>query len=393
MKTKFFMFILVIVVFSGVLFSSASFSASFSSEDTAEVRALNDLFSYVRQNEIINADIRWILDSFERFDRERSWGNLLLARASAEIAGNDIRQCSLPELEMTSEDRQELMRRNIDLTAMSGMDTSFKAEQITALTTFKNLAANIMYDVFLKKDWEVSMMNVRMLKKLTDCNIRYLACTVDAVLVSIHDEALKKAFMKELEKHCPMTFAYTAKKTVSQEEIKASLNNVLNQIERIAVEGTKIVGAKNDRYNFVKDALDRNDLKLLARDINVISGMPSVIFAPSWFSNEDIHYYWHDNGRILPDPKARTELSGIPESCRIRIKGVTLESVKSYQNDLEKAGLTFSRTSNENEIVCDYGGSVFSITWKNGTAEILMIENPFCFVPLWYVPALHSLRQ
>ena len=112
-------------------------TASFSLEDTAEVRALNDLFSYVRQNEIINADIRWILDSFERFDRERSWRNLLLARASAEIAGNDIRQCSLPESEMTSEDRQELMRRNIDLSAMSGMDMSFKAEQITALTTFK----------------------------------------------------------------------------------------------------------------------------------------------------------------------------------------------------------------------------------------------------------------
>lgn len=132
---------LVLVVFSGVILSSTSFSASlsasFSLEDTAEVRALNDLFSYVRQNEIINANIRWILDSFERFDRERSWRNLLLARASAEIAGNDIRHCSLPELEMTSEDRQELMRRNIDLSAMSGMDMSFKAEQITALTTFK----------------------------------------------------------------------------------------------------------------------------------------------------------------------------------------------------------------------------------------------------------------
>ena len=41
---------------------------------------LNDLLAYIYNREIICSDIKWILDSFEKFDRERTWESLQIAR-------------------------------------------------------------------------------------------------------------------------------------------------------------------------------------------------------------------------------------------------------------------------------------------------------------------------
>ena len=389
MKMKVFVFVLVglCCVFAFCL----SFSSS--AEDHAEVVALNDLLGCVYQSEVIYADLQWVLEAFERFENERSWESLQLARAALSIAKRDIESRSLPKLAITSDEQAALMKRGIDLSFMSGFEASFSAEQIGALNTCRNLASSIMYDVFLRDDWEIAMHNVRMLERLNDCNIQYLANTVDWVLASINNKAVSKKFNALLEEHCPLTRAHQAKETLSREKIEVSTHELLNRIGELAVEGTKIIGERNDRLNFMCDVLARNDLKLLAKNIRVISGMPNVIFLPSWFDIKDIYYYWQEDGKIVSSPRPGTKLERVPDGCRIRISGVSLDEVAAYRHNLESAGLTFSRTSTPNEIACEYGDSLFAITWDNGTVTILLMENPVCFVPIWYVPALRSLKQ
>ena len=89
-------------------------------DDAAQVRALNDLRAWVSQNEMIHADVQWVLEAFERFDHERNWESLQAARATLGIARRDIEKLALPKAEMTSADRSELMKRGIDLHERNG---------------------------------------------------------------------------------------------------------------------------------------------------------------------------------------------------------------------------------------------------------------------------------
>ena len=362
-------------------------------ENSAEVRALNDLLGYVYQSENIYSDVQWGLEAFKHFDSERSWENLQLARAALDIAVRDIEKLSLPEIEMTPDDKIKLMRRGIDLSFMSGNSASFKTEQTAALNACNNLKNGIMYGVFLKKDWELCMRNVILLEKITDLDIQYLANTVDWVLASINDDDISKNFNEVLEKHCPLTRAHQAKRNISKEKIEAATHEVLNQIEKLVAEMTQIIGAENDRTNFIREVLAKNDLRLLADNMLIISGMPSIIFVPKWFDNKDVHYYWQENNKIVNSPRPKTKLTRIPDVCRIKINGVKADEVKNYCQELEEAGLTPLTASSENEFIYKIKDSVFAATWDNGTANILLLEKPLCLVPRWYIPALNTLKK
>lgn len=359
-------------------------------EDVAQVRALNDLLSWVYQNEAVNADIRWVLEAFERFDREKSWESLQIARATLEIAKRDIGRLALPKAEMTSADRAEFMRRGIDLSFMSGIDAVFKGEQISALNTCSNLSTGIMYDAFFGKDWKNCMRNVRFLEKSTDYEIQYLANTVDWVLTSMNDESARRKFSRLLEEHCPLTRAHLSIQALTPKEIEAVTHELMNQIEKLTVEWTQILGAGRDRVNEMKDALAGKDLSLFADDLVKISGLPDVVPSAEWFNYKDVLYYWQENGNIVASPRARTKLERIPDGFRIRISGVSLDEIKAYQKELRAECVASLMNEGTNTLICKSENSIFAITWENGTATILTLENPVCFVPSWLLSAQRS---
>ena len=360
-----------------------------------EVRALNDLLAYVYQTENIYADTLWVLEAFKRFDKERSWESLQLARAALWIAKRDIEKLSLPKAEMTSDDRAELISHGVDFSFMNGSDTLFRAEQVSTLNTFSNLNNGIMDSVFLNEAWADCMSHVQILERLTERDIQYLANNVDWVLANINKESVREKFNAILEKHCPLTHAYLGKNQLSRDKIEADMNELLNQIEKLTVELTQVISAEHDRVHLIEDALAAKDLSLFADDIAAISGMPPVIAAPIWFNSKDIdiYYYWQEDGNIVPSPAPRTKLPRVPDGYRVRVSGVALDTVKAYQQELAAAALTLMKTSKENEIACQYGDSVFAITWDNGTVTILEFEGAVCFVPRWYLPVLHSQKH
>ena len=388
-------FVCVLVVLCAVLCATIYMHKSALTENPAEVRALNDLLGYVYKTENIHADILWVLEEFKNFDKERSWESLQLARAALWIAKRDIEKLALPKAEMTSNDRAELMSRGIDLSFMSGSDTLFRAEQISTLNTCSNLNNGIMYSVFLNEDWEICMRHVKILERLMDRNIEYLAKTVDWVLANINKEAVRKKFNALLEKHCPLMHSYQEKNQLSREKVEAETHELLNKIEKLAVEFTQILSAEHDRVNLIKEALAKKDLSLFVKDIAEISGMPPAITSPVWFRSKDIdiYYYWKEGENIVPTPSPRAKLERVPDGCRIRVSGVALEAVKEYKQELAAAGVAMMSTSTENEVVCQYGDNVFAVTWDNGTVTILSIDGSVCFVPRWYLPVVRAKKR
>lgn len=376
--------LLLIIVFS----VSCTFEPSFA-ESQSEIRALNDLLSYVYYDETIHADVRWVIEAFKRFDREKNWESLQLARAALVIARRDIEILSLPKAEMTSEDRAQLMSHGIDLSFISVLETLFRADQITALNTFASFNNSIMYSVFFNEDWKNCMSNINLTVALSDLEIQSLAKIVDWVLASINDKAVSEKFSGLLEKHCPLTYAHLAKKQLPLEIIESSVHELQNKIKKTVIEGTKIIGAENHRVNLIEDALAKKDLSLLVNDIVEISGMPLMLPAPKWFSNEDIYYYWQENGNIVMPPQPRTKLERTPDGWRIRIKSVTPDAVNEYQEELRAIGVATSA----DKTFYKYYDSIFAITWDNGTTTIQTIEKPVCFVPRWYLTALRLSKR
>lgn len=357
-------------------------------EEPAQVRALNDLLAYVYQNEILCYDIQWVAEAFERFNSKRTWENLQAARAALWIARRDIERLSIPQPEMTSADRIAMMTRGADLSFMSNLATEFKAEQITALNTFVNLNTAIMYDVFLRTDWDICMSNIRILKQQLECNMQYTANITDLALTVINDKQAAKKFRTLLDEHCPNILAHMNTATMSQEKLEEAINKILNRMEELAVKNSEIISAANYRLDFMRDVLKNNDLHKLAEDLTEISGMPDILPYPAWFTakNYECAYYWREKDGSLRSPKAGTQLQGVPDVLRIRTSGISLEAVQEYTRELKNLGLTFNGTSNDNEVVCQYGESCFTISWKDDTATILFIESPACIVPRWYIP-------
>ena len=355
--------------------------------DESEVRMLNDLLAYIYHREIICRDIKWILDSFEKFDRERTWESLQIARVTVQIAKEDIIKRKLPALEMTEDDMKKLINHKIDVSFLSNEALIFASEKTADINTCNGLNNHIMRDVFLKDDWAVCMRHVEVIRKLSDCNIKNLANIADFILTSINNPETTKKFNNLLAKHCPETSANQIKTPSTINDIEESTQKNLDNIDQLVMEKAKIVGAARHRLNLMIDAVEKQNFEAYKQNLMTISNMPPVIFSPEWFNDSEIFYFWCENDKIQPIPSPRSEITRIPDICRIKIEGVSLDKVKSYQQELTNNGLMslIAEEANKFTIFCEIKESSFAIIWENEQVTIFMNKNPVCFMPILYL--------
>ena len=361
-----------------------------------ETRMTHDLLRYIYYSETMYSYVLWALDYIDKFDRERSWESLQLARASVVTAKSYIARLQLPELEMTAEDQRVFMKRGADLTHMADLSIMFKAEQNSLKNTCNNLKNSVMDEVlYTKDDWAIWMRYAANTRKLLELDIQYLANMADWVLASLNDPKLTEAFNSSLQELCPQTRARQRKKAETPKNIEASANELLNQIDKLITEYDKILGAKKNALNAMQYALEKKNAKWFTQNIVKISNLPPLVQKPKWLRNEnaDIHYYWKEGGKvILPSPG--TKLERVPDSCRISINGVSLAQVQDYQKKLAENGLPCSGSKNEGGkyyALYNANGGEFAIIWENDTVIMHMDEKPVCFIPYLYLLARKNL--
>ncbi len=383
--------VLVIMMLILLTFFLLPASGEAETDSTAVDRFVNDLLNYVYRSEIMYGDHQWTLDAFERFDRERSWESLQMARASLALARNEISKLKLPPMEMTFEDQDELMEMGIDSGFMENVPASFNTNKTFLLNSCLDLHYKIMDQVFLRREWRISMEYVDLCQRIIDSDIQYLANTVDWVLMSINDEDITMKVDGLLAEYCPLTQAHRMENLDSPEKIESITNELLDNLSLLVIELNKTLGESENNINYLEDILISGDLSLLEADLMDISGMPPVLFYPEWFDDEDIYYYWKENDEIQPAPLPRTELDRIPDGCLINIDGVSQEDFFLYLLEIDDAGVPYPDISdNDEEImtIFEFGGSSFAFRWENESVSILMSKNPICFVPAWYLPAV-----
>lgn len=361
-----------------------------STKEEAQSHALNDLLAYVKNCEAMYSDILWAAEAIDTFDRVRSWETLQLARATVSIARADISGLRFPELEMTKDDQENLMRHGIDVGFLENADKMFAAEQQGLKTTCVVLSQSVMNEVFLRDDWELYMRSVANHIELARCDIEYLADVVEWTLTAINDSAATESFTRLLAENCPVTYSRLRKVPDTLANIEASIQSTLDEIERLVLEEAKALGAGRYRLNVMTDAVDQNDAEKLAKNLMAISGVPAMIPKPDWFNGRDMLYFWDD---VKPQP--RKSLPRVPDSCAARVNGVSLTQFRDYQEELRANGLTCTQSNEDGGKLTLYyaiGESNFALIWEDGGVTIHMTKNPVCFVPRLYLKLYQSAR-
>ncbi len=363
---------------------------------TAETRMMHDLLMYILQHEIIYADIQWALDAFDRFDAQKNWENLQLARSSLAIARLDISKHGWRDSEMMPEDQIELMSRGVDVSFLENAESMFEGEKTTLMNECLNLHYDIMEGVYLQDDWELCKRYVNLLKELIACDIQYLANTADWVLATLNEDEITARFNKVMDEHCPLTRAHQAEAPESPEAIEALTDSLVDHMEDLLLEESKIIGARSNRLNAMTEMIEQGDFVKIGKNMLEITDMPLSIPYPTWFNDEDIFYYWRENGEIAKTPIPGTSLERVPDGCKISMPDVTKEELLEYQNELEAAGLPCVGSSEDDgklSIIYEYEDSKFAFIWEDGSVTILMRENPVNFVPIWYYPARRAMKR
>ena len=80
----------------------------------------------------------------------------------------------------------------------------------------------------------------------------------------------------------------------------------------------------------------------------------------------------------------------LPDYCRVRIDGVSRKEAEAYQQTMEKAGISPVSQKEEDGalfLLYRYDNTSFSVEWQDDTMTFLMVDDPLCFVPIWYLLA------
>ena len=212
----------------------------------------------------------------------------------------------------------------------------------------------------------------------------------DYLLTSLNDSKITEKFNALLEKHCPQTHAQQRKKPESLKEIDASTAKLLDEIDDILTEDSKLVGEATHSLNMMIDAAEKGNWDPIRKNIMKIQNMPPAVLMPSWMAQADIHYFWKEK-----IPPARSELKELPERCYMQVDGVTLEQVKAWQDELKRGGLPCRWSGEKNNkyyISYEAGNSKFNVIWDNNKVMVLMDENPVIFIPKLYLSFLPGLK-
>ncbi|MBR6705695.1 MAG: hypothetical protein IKI84_03320 [Clostridia bacterium] len=390
---------LAALVLTVLIMVSFSLTAALSEGDRfalARERLLDDLLEYVSVSEKMWGGVFWLMDSFDRFDSEKSWESLQTARAALVITQRGLRDCVLPEAKMTQDDQFVFMDRGLDFSFMDYNSEMVDGDRINDLNLCENLHYSIMLGALTKDDWEICMKKIAYERKLAEYMIGYLAMTVDWVAASLDDPEACAEFDRELMEKCPMTSAYRTKEKKSPEEIEIDVDALLTEMEGFLADEAAVEGAMQHRLNVMTDLVETADLAAIEESIQPIAGMPPILPYPGWYDDRDIRYTWMENGTEANEPEMGSDSLRMPDRMRMSMTGVGDLEYREFIKELEGIGITCTVSSGGSLMPsydCEYDGSTFSIVRDGKSVTFVMDTDKLSFVPVWYWYAVNGVGK
>lgn len=284
------------------------------------------------------------------------------------------------------------MSRKIDVSFLEVMHSEFQAAKTTLLNACVLLNNYVMSEVFLKDGWKKAMKKAANDRKFADIEIQWRADTADYALTSLNDKEITRKFNALLEKHCPQTRAKQRKKPESLKKIEAHLQILEKELKENLAESSRIIGEATHSYNVMKDAVEKEDRETIRKNIMEISGLPLGVPSPSWLLKLELHCFLEKNNGV-EIPAARSKLEGRPLKYIMQAVGISLEQVKAWQDELKSLGLS-PKWSGEKDgkyyMLYQSGKIKFNVVWDNNKVNVLMGENPVCFIPILYMSVMNN---
>ena len=375
-----------------LLMASAAMAPALSEDDqyaVARDRLFDDLTEFVAVSERIWGGNLWMMDSFERYDSERSWESLQTARAALYIRRQDLTECVLPETEMTQDDHFMFMDRGMDFSFMDYNSTMVDNDRLTNIHLCDNLHYFIMLGALMEDDWEICRGKIAFERKLSEYMIRYLAMTADWVVATLDDPEAAAEFDRKLTEKCPMTSAYRSEVKQTPEDIEIALDAMLTEMEGFLADEAAVDGAMEHRLKVMNDIVDTAELSAIREGAVHISGMPPILPYSGWFNDNDISFIWMENGAEVPAPEVGEASLRMPDGWRISMTDVGDPEYREYIRELGSIGVVCTASSGMS-YDCEYKGSSFAIIRDMNTVTFEMFGDAPVFVPIWYWYAIRD---
>lgn len=366
-------------------------SAALAQEDTAEDRILLDWFYYLFSYEKLAGNLLWVYDSIDAFAQERTWENLLIARAAASVAQQVIEGISLPEGAASAEDYVELMLSGKDVSSVQYAYENFAIEWQFEVDNFAELLKPYLHEeVFWIYTAESYEKNFQVRRNVLEYALATLALETNHLVNALNNKASTERIIQFLEKNCPRILAYQQKLTGDDATLKERYKQYLEKMEAANSELALLEGQTDYAADLYIQAVENNDFSRMSPEKTEIANLPLMLLYPGWYSSvaDSFHYLWSRDDGSLTQAAEYEELVSPPNACLMTAQSVPLEDVKLYQAYLEYLGLSCTKTEETDEhcrLFYQMEDIQFVLTHKNNTLEWYMCQTPVCLVPEWYL--------
>ena len=357
----------------------------------ARDRLFDDLLDYIETSESIWANNLWLMDAFDCFDSERSWESLQTARVALYLSRQALTDCSLPETTLSRDDYFALMDMGIDVSFMDYNPAIIEGNRVTNIQLYDNLHYFLMQGMLLEEDWENCRQKIAFERKRVGQMIRYLALTADWTMAVLNDPEGAVEFDRRLAERCPMTYAYRSKGERSIDDINASIDALLIEMDDLVDDEAAVDGAMQHRLKVMTDAVETEEYSVVREDVLSVSDMPPMIPWLAWFSDKDIVCVWNDNGAGAPS--AGDVPLAMPDEWRISMEGVDDPKFEGYLDRLRQIGTVCAAAfGDENTVTyaCEYEGRSFSVIREGENVTFVMTGDAPEFVPNWYWQVINA---
>lgn len=355
---------------------------------------LENWFRLLEANEEIYGNIFRVLDYMDAYARNRTWDDLLKARASCSAALVEIRQMELPESQLSQSVIEEYVDAGVEIDAFLREFEELENRHKNMCDTVMLLNYTLEDDVFMKASVEIAIpAMVAFYREYFTLEYRYLCQYSNYLLLQIHDEVYWQIWSIAL----PYMDECAGEWYTEPEAVLQASDALLDEMQALQSEMGRFLGISEYTLEIVREAAETGDTETLLREINRHDDAPGCFPTPEWLPDV-VHLY------LVTDPetqekrlvRAGEELTSVPTACYISCGVIAQEQVGSYvQRLMQRAIKTYCAYNDDGDIsqvLAVNGASSMMIEWTPEDTLIYLTEPIGCLIPELYLDAIAAQK-
>ncbi len=351
---------------------------------------LDDWYNLLKANEEIYSSMFRVLDYMDAYAQDRTWDNLLKARASCSAALVEMRQMELPQSQLSQSQIEEYADAGLEINAFLREFEELENWRKSMCDTAMLLNYTLEDDVFMKASVEIAIPDmVEFYREYFTLEYRYLGQYSNYLVLQFHSEPEWWNWIRLL----PHMQACAGAWHDDLDEVLNAADETLDQMQALQTEMGSFLGISEYTLQIVSEAVDTGDLETLRREVNRFDDAPGYFPTPEWLPDV-VHLY------LVTDPetqekrlvRAGEELATVPSVCYISCGEIAQAQVESYVQRLEQWGIqtygAWNEAGDAYQVLAVSGASSMMVEWTAEDTLIYLTDPVGCLIPELYLNAI-----